>query len=55
MKDRVGLCDNGDLDEVVMRNCDVHLERMDTGVIWVGLYPRGKKRAGTRRTIWLPS
>lgn len=33
----VRLNDDGSVDEIVIKNCDVHLEQMDTGVWWMGI------------------
>jgi hypothetical protein len=32
----------GKLDEIVGRNVNVHIERMDDGVFWIGVYDKNK-------------
>jgi len=47
---RVGLCDDGDLDELVVRDPkSVHLERMDDGVFWMEV----ERQDGQRLVVWL--
>jgi len=53
--------ENGDgaFDEIVASNVDIHIERMDDGCYWMGIYPAGSDavadvkrqvvRFGTRR------
>ncbi len=42
---------DGELDDVVVRDVEwVHLERMDEGAWWLGVYLRGKR---DRLVIWL--
>lgn len=36
--DRIDYDDNDELDDVVVNNCDAHLERLDTGRWYLGLY-----------------
>lgn len=30
--------DGGDIDEIVMRNVNIHIEQMNDGVWWIGIY-----------------
>lgn len=47
---RVGIDDDGDLDELVVRDAkSVHLERMDDGVVWVEV----ERQNGQRLAVWL--
>ncbi|HVY86499.1 MAG TPA: hypothetical protein VG943_15305 [Caulobacterales bacterium] len=47
MTERVVIDEFG-LDEIVLDNVDVHIERMDKGVVWIGIYRRDK---GERRRV----
>jgi len=41
MSDRIGLDDDGTPDDVVFEDVElVHIERMDTGFVWMGIYKR---------------
>ena len=38
MKDRIGRNEDGSPDEIVVHNVNVHIEQMDDGHWWMGIY-----------------
>lgn len=45
--------DEHGLDEIALRGVDIHLERMDDGCIWIGVYRPGDVE--NRLTVFLKS
>ena len=44
MKNRIGRNTDGILDEIVLHNVDLHLEQMDDGYWWMGIYGRDNEK-----------
>ena len=54
MSERVTFDDTGEIDEIVAKGVDVHIERMDTDTLWLSLTRAGTNEEVLRGTLIVP-
>jgi len=52
MSERVTFDDTGEIDEIVAKCVDVHIERMDTDTLWLSLTRAGTNEEVLRGTLF---